>query len=622
MLLALVSASPAIRRFPVRPEWIELLAGLLAGAILAAAWSRPAGRLERIGSTLRKTARRRVLWVVAFALLGPCIRLALIPVAPIPFPAVHDEFVNLLAADTLLHGRLANPPHPCSGHFETIYVIQKPTYSASYPPGTAAFLAVAWKVTGQPWLGAWMSMVLCCGAVAWMQYRWLPPLAAWTGGLLCSLSLGISSVWMNSYSGGGVSAAGGALVIGALPALLATARLRYAWILSMGWTLVWFTRPYESMILGLVSAAAILAWLWRNRGESAGRRLALASLLVAGIAALDVAGMCYDNWRVTGDPLLSPYRLTQRVYGVPHAFVWQAEVPEPEHLTPQQRRIYLYQRNHFRTARSLTGMWPLLGDELKKVWAFYIGYPLTIPFAIGLFSSSRKTRNMRLLLGAGMLWSLLYPRIVPQYLAPLTGLWFALGAYGLLRMSRWRPGGRPWGVALAVGLSLASAAGGLRVLYPWYLFGGAGPLTQRGALTRQLEATPGLHLVFVRYGPQHVVHDEWVYNRADIDHAKVVWANDLGERRNRQLIRYLGDRHVWLVEPDTGARLQPYLSSPASVPLPPEPVRKLCGVPLKEPEPRSSGDDLAVSPWVRRGPGWAAGRNCCRPAERPPSTSS
>ena len=543
---------------PIRPEFIEFLAGLLVGAFLLAVWSMRPGWFNRAGSALRKTARRRTLWLVVFALLGPCIRLALLPLAPIPVPTVHDEFVHLLAADTLLHGRLANPPQPFSDHFETIYVIWKPTYSASYPLGNAAFLAAGWKLTGEPWFGVWMAMVLCCGAVAWMQYRWLPPLAAWTGGLLCSLSLGVSSWWMNSYYGGAVSAAGGALVLGALPALRRTPRLRHACILAVGWTLVWFTRPYESVILGLIAAAVVFRSPLHHRGNPARRKLAAASLLICGVVAVDLAGFCYHNWKVTGDPLLHPYRVTQKLYGVPHALLWQKEIAEPAELTAQQRRVYLYQRDQYRTARSLLHRWPLLGNDLKKIWAFYLGYPLTIPLLIALFARGWKVRTMWCALGLSIAWSLFYPRILPNYVAPATGLFFALASFGLLRMAGWRPRGRPLGALLAVGLCVGSAAAGARELHTWYLYGGLKPLAPRADAARQLERAPGFHLVFVRYGAHHSLHDEWVYNRADIDRAKVVWANDLGEERNRQLIRYLGGRQVWLVRPDDGARLEPY----------------------------------------------------------------
>lgn len=553
LIFSLVWPPPVVRKFPIRPEWIEFLAGLLAGALIVALCSRRPGFLDRVATALRRTARRRALWIVIFALLGPCIRLALLPLAPMPFPVVQDESVHLLEASTFLHGRLANPPNALPDFFETIYVIQSPTYSATYPPGNAAFLALGWKLTGEPWPGVWLSMVLCCGAVAWMQYRWLPPLAAWIGGLLCTLSLGISSYWMNSYFGGAIPAAGGALLFGALPALLRTARLRYAVILSAGWTLVWFTRPYESVLLGLLTGAAVMVWLWR-RGSP---KLFTGALFIIGVVALDFAGFCYQNWRVTGDPLLNPYRLTQRRYGVPHAFLWQKEIPEPPNLTPQQRRVYLYQRHDFRTARSLTRRWPLLAEDLKKVWGFFIGYPLTIPFALGLVASSRKTRILWLLLAAGVVWSSFYPRVLVNYLSPGTGLFFALASYGLLRLSRWRPRGRPWGAALALGCILGGAASATRLLYPWYLYGGPLPPTARETVARQLDAAPGQHLVFVRYGPDHSVHDEWVYNRAGIDHAKVVWANDLGAERDRQLIQYFGGRHVWLAEPDNG-QLTPY----------------------------------------------------------------
>ena len=67
---------------------------------------------------------------------------------------------------------------------------------------------------------------------------------------------------------------------------------------------------------------------------------------------------------------------------------------------------------------------------------------------------------------------------------------------------------------------------------------------------QRLRAAEGRHLVVVRYGPSAKMRMEWVYNEADIDASKVVWARDMGEAANRELIRYYPDRQVWLGEPD------------------------------------------------------------------------
>ena len=69
------------------------------------------------------------------------------------------------------------------------------------------------------------------------------------------------------------------------------------------------------------------------------------------------------------------------------------------------------------------------------------------------------------------------------------------------------------------------------------------------ALTRE----GGRHLVFVRYTGEYSIHQEWVYNAADLNDAPIVFAHDLGEGKNSELMALYPGRHVWRlhVSPET-----------------------------------------------------------------------
>ncbi len=85
----------------------------------------------------------------------------------------------------------------------------------------------------------------------------------------------------------------------------------------------------------------------------------------------------------------------------------------------------------------------------------------------------------------------------------------------------------------------------------------------RAAIQEKLSQTPGKHLILVRYGDDHNIHDEWVYNGAEIDSAKVLWARELDAEQDAKLLAYFKDRHVWLVEPDKdNTELIPYQPPP------------------------------------------------------------
>jgi hypothetical protein len=86
----------------------------------------------------------------------------------------------------------------------------------------------------------------------------------------------------------------------------------------------------------------------------------------------------------------------------------------------------------------------------------------------------------------------------------------------------------------------------------------------RAQIESRLEQLPGRQLVIVRYSPEHNSLDEWVYNAADIDNSKVVWAREMDRSENLELMHYYKDRTVWLVQPDTNpASVSPYPSPPS-----------------------------------------------------------
>ena len=66
-------------------------------------------------------------------------------------------------------------------------------------------------------------------------------------------------------------------------------------------------------------------------------------------------------------------------------------------------------------------------------------------------------------------------------------------------------------------------------------------------------------MVIVRYGPDHNVDRDWIYNAPDINRSRIVWARDMGKEQNIELLRYFHDRHIWLMSGDESPPLlEPY----------------------------------------------------------------
>jgi len=87
----------------------------------------------------------------------------------------------------------------------------------------------------------------------------------------------------------------------------------------------------------------------------------------------------------------------------------------------------------------------------------------------------------------------------------------------------------------------------------------------RRPVEQYLAAQPGQHLVLVRYARNHNSGEEYVYNAADIDRARTVWAREIPGVDSMPLLNYFHNRDVWLFEPDEdNETVTPYSPQDAS----------------------------------------------------------
>jgi hypothetical protein len=548
---------------------IELVFVAAAAVLIYYSWRRNAGQarpraFSKVEHTFATLARRRRLSVLLIGLSVIVSRAALIPILGIPQPNYHDEFSYLLAADTFAHGRLTNPTHPMWTHFESFHVIQKPTYMSIYPPAEGLVLA-AGQLMGHPWIGQLFITALMCSAVCWMLQGWLPATWALFGAALAVLRLGILSYWINGYWSASVVALGGALVLGAWPRLRKRLRIQDAVWMAVGLVILANSRPYEGLIFSIPIALAMLFWLIgkNNPDFSTSMLRVIAPIVFCLFLASFATGYYY--YRVTGSPFRMTYQVDSETYSGAPFFLWQKAPRESLHNDKVIRDFYRWELTAFEANHTLSGYLRQLAQKLFSWWRFYLDPLLTLPLlALPWVVRERKMR-LPLLICAVMAAALAVETWNrPDYFAPATCALYLLLIQCMRHLRHWSKGGEPVGKAWVRAVAVLACSIIFLRLTAAVVHAQIEPVWPRGnleraAIVRQLQQLSGQQLVIVLYNPDHNFDHEWVYNEANIDAAKVIWARDMGKDGNQELLNYFKDRRIWRVHADASPpRLEPY----------------------------------------------------------------
>ena len=531
---------------------------------------------NRIERFFLRIARKPLLAVATVGFSALLLRGAILPLFPAPLPVVPNDFSFLLAADTFAHGRLANPMPSMWTHFESIDITVRPTYMSMFFPGWGLALAAAQALFGHPWIANLFAGALMCAAICWMLQAWLPPGWALLGGFLALLRIDLFTYWINTIAGGNglLDAFSGALIIGALPRITRTARLRYGFLLALGISMLALTRPYEGLLLCLPVAVVLGRWVWKGKSRPALAILSRRAILPLAVLIAALAWLGYYDYRAFGSPTILPYTLARQQYGIASNFAFLPPRPEPHYRHAMLRQYFAHNEFiHYQAIHSLSGYFPSVLGKIELAAIFLAGFALLPPvIMIRRVFLDRRIRFLLVCAGMALVGMMTESFFIPHYIAPFTAAIYALGLQAMRHLRVWSPDRTrtrttPAGttmVRLIVSVCVVLAAAQILSASPRSLMDPAQPGSARAQIQARLEQLPGRQLVFVRYLPTHDPIDDWIYNRAGLDHSKVIWAWDMGPADNRELMRYYPDRKAWLAEPDTTpVKLVPY-----SVPAP------------------------------------------------------
>jgi hypothetical protein len=292
------------------------------------------------------------------------------------------------------------------------------------------------------------------------------------------------------------------------------------------------------------------------------------------VLAPTFAGMGYYNYRVTGHSLEMPYIAHEKQYAVLSPLLWDVHArPAPVYSNSFLRDFWLV-ADRGEKQREREHILKTHVSDLRELCQFFLGWPLVLSivgFARPLWRD-RTARSVLLIAAAFYAGAALDGRLYPHYAAPATALFYILAASALRVMRETWPGVfaervyLTWAVlavfTLSTGLALLTAENR-------YLFG---PIdyhvrAKHAAVVAQLQNAPGDHLVLVQYGTHHEMYEELVYNHADIDRSKIVWARSLGSEKDQRLVQYYAGRQVWMLEEDGDVKLSRYMAPANSIPV-------------------------------------------------------
>ena len=469
-------------------------------------------------------------------------------------PQTHDEFGYLLAADTFLSGRIANPTPFSPASFEYFHILVEPVYAAKYPPLQGFFLAAGTLLSGYPIAGVWLSGVLASLAVYWLLRFFFSP--AWSlFGTVLWIFAPLNILWLDSYWGGHVAVIGGALMIGAVFRFLRNGEKKYLFIWGAGIFILLNSRLYEAAML---TGILVFLFFWdafakRRFGREFYRTLAAVFLMIG--ANLLVSG--FYNYSVTGNPLLLPYRLHHSQYHRTPLFVFGTpDAPKPSVppiVSKLDERWLAEFEQRYKNAPSAV-FWSVSRIPLYLFWL------ARSPFLIGLFLAGlvlslagkciERWRGVPLTLAFFIFGLLLTTFTGDRFVAPVVCLFIAVGALAarqiyekvaFLRFS-------------VLSLPLVVGLGFLYGLTPEKSDIERPPIdpqniASRAELESYLNAQPGGDLVFLETENAFPADARfYVYNRADIEKAAIIFAHKLTPEQNAALIGHFKDRKVWLLK--------------------------------------------------------------------------
>jgi hypothetical protein len=257
------------------------------------------------------------------------------------------------------------------------------------------------------------------------------------------------------------------------------------------------------------------------------------------------------------------------------ALVWEKLRPPIHYTNPEFDAFYNgWARRAWLEGRvdSVSSAARHIFSYVAKVAYFFVWPELLIPLiALPWFLWDKRIRFLMIQTMICFSGILLVPWSQAHYAAPLTATLFALLTQAFRHLRQFQFSGRPVGIGLSRVVVLAALF--LAPFHPHVEALGHPPpdgIDYRAIFERQLNGTTGEHLVIVRYYPERDANgkyvnyrlSDWVYNSADINHSKVVWAREIPNMDIRPLLDYFDGRQVWLVEPDAiPPRMTPYTAT-------------------------------------------------------------